>query len=227
MKCINVLIVEDDPMVMDIHKRFISSVEGFEILGEAHNGSDALKILKKKDIDLVILDIFMPELDGIETLKKIREGENDVDVILITAAQEGGIVKEVIRLGAFDYIIKPFTFERFKASLDSYKRYLKKMRNMAEEFSQEDVDDVFTRKDKNKVFLKLPKGLQDTTLKKIISYLKNSEKPLSADEVANLSGVSRVTARRYLEYLVATGRGVVQPKYQEVGRPINNYKLLN
>lgn len=227
MKCINVLIVEDDPMVMDIHKRFISTVEGFKVVGEANNGSDALIILEEKDIDLVILDIFMPKLDGIETLKKIRESESDVDVILITAAQEGNIIKEVIRFGAFDYIIKPFKFERFKAALDSYKKYLKKISNSSVEFSQEDVDAVLTRKNKEKDFISLPKGLQPFTLKKITNYLKNSEKPLSADEVANLSGVSRVTARRYLEYLVATGRAVIQPQYQEIGRPINNYILIS
>lgn len=214
-------------MVMDIHQRFTSTIEGFKVEGEAGNGSEALKILEEKDIDLVILDIFMPELDGIETLKKIREFQNDVDVILITAAQEGNIVKEVIRFGAFDYIIKPFKFERFKAALDSYKKYLEKISDSSAEFSQEDVDDVFTHKNKKKDFINLPKGLQSNTLKKITNYLKNSEKPLSADEVANLSGVSRVTARRYLEYLVATGRAVIQPQYQEIGRPINNYKLIS
>ncbi|NPV44434.1 MAG: response regulator [Firmicutes bacterium] len=226
LKSINVLIVEDDPMVMDIHKRFISSIEGFKIAGEAFKGSDALKIMEHKEVDLVILDIFMPELDGIETLKKIRENGDDVDVILITAASEGNIIKEVVRFGAFDYIIKPFKFERFKSALDSYKRVFEKMNCGSCEFSQEDIDNVFIPKSKKSMHNPLPKGLQTATLKNIVGYLKNSRVPLSADEVAGLSGVSRVTARRYLEYLIASGRAVVEPCYREVGRPVNKYRLM-
>ena len=100
MERINVLIVEDDPMVLDIHKRFISSIEGFQISGTARNGSMAIKALDNKAIDLVILDIYMPVLDGIEVLKRICQTGKDVDIILITAAQEGNTVKEVVRYGA-------------------------------------------------------------------------------------------------------------------------------
>lgn len=227
MKNINVLIVEDDPMVADIHKKFLLSMEGYKVIGVAYKGSDALELLETKTVDLVILDIFMPELDGLATLQKIREKRNDVDVILITAAQEGNIIKEVLRYGAFDYIVKPFKFARFKAALDSYQSLFQKINSNVDQFSQEDIDTIFVAKREKGQINHLPKGLQFATLERIINDLRNNQLPLSADEVASLSGVSRVTARRYLEYLVASGRAVIEPVYREVGRPINKYKLLD
>lgn len=222
---INVLIVEDDPMVADIHKRFVSALDGFKVVGEAKDGSEALKILKSQKVDLMILDIYMPKLDGIDTLKEIRRKQTDVDVILITAAQETDTLKDVIRFGAFDYIIKPFRFERFQAVMMSYKKYHNKMKNLSKDFSQADIDNVFIYKNKKNKLL-LPKGLQESTLKRVVKHLKNGKGPLSAAKLAEIIGISRVTARRYLEYLVTLGYAVVQPKYKKVGRPSNYYKLV-
>ncbi len=226
MEDIRILIVEDDPMVLDIHKKFISTIEGFKVIDTAPNGDIAIKILKKKDIDLIILDIYMPEIDGIEMLKRVRRAGKDIDIIMITAAQEGNIIKEVVRYGAFDYIIKPFKYERFKNALVAYQRHFETINRMKEEFSQRDVDNMFKQK-REEPKQWLPKGIQYKTLKSVINALNSNGNGLSAEEIARIVSISRVTARRYLEYLVSIGKAHVEPSYRDIGRPINKYNLFN
>jgi two-component system, CitB family, response regulator DctR len=222
---IKILIVEDDPMVREIHRKFITALEGFLLVGEAENGKEALEILLNKEVDLIIMDIFMPQLDGIKTLKAIRKTNQDVDVIVISAAQGGGVIKEAARLGAYDYLIKPFNFERFTYSLLAYKRYVETLKKDRSKFTQEEVDGVFQANREARI-QHLPKGLHPATLKKITHYLKEAQREMSSDEMATILGVSRVTARRYLEYLVSQGKVVMEPVYKETGRPVNKYRIL-
>jgi two-component system response regulator DctR len=186
----------------------------------------AIKALDNKAIDLVILDIYMPVLDGIEVLKRIRQTGKDVDIILITAAQEGNTVKEVVRYGAFDYIIKPFKYERFREALVAYQKHYKAINSVKNGFSQMDIDNMFKQR-REESRLRLPKGIQQKTLELVINILNRSNKSLSADEMAHMADISRVTARRYLEYLVSCNKAYIQPYYKDVGRPINKYRLLN
>jgi two-component system response regulator DctR len=225
MANIRILIVEDDPMVRDIHRKFISSLEGFSVAGEAGTGTEALALLEHRKANLLILDIFMPELDGIQTLRAIRKATWDVDIIVITAAQGGEIIKESARLGVFAYLIKPFTFERFAQTLKSYRQYFLKLGTETHTFSQADVDGIFFSGGKN-LPRHLPKGLQPATLEKVIYFLRESSEGVSSEELASFLGVSRVTARRYLEYLASAGRAVMEPVYREWGRPVNRYRLL-
>ncbi|MDN5319473.1 MAG: two-component system, CitB family, response regulator DctR [Thermovirga sp.] len=222
---IRIFIVEDDPMVADILKRFVSTMKSFVIVGCANNGEKALKDLQETAVDLVFLDIFMPEMNGLQLLKELRSREAPVDVIVISAAQEPDTINQVIRSGAFDYIIKPFLFERLKASLETYEEYRKKLLSGKETVSQEEVDKLLIlRRTKNASCL--PKGLNISTLKKVENLLEESPTPLSAEETARAIGISRVTARRYLEYLVDQGKAVVERNYGEIGRPINTYRSI-
>lgn len=225
LRDIRVLIVEDDPMVREIHRKFIMALEGFTLAGEVGDGAAALEFVKKTEVDLVILDIFMPQMDGIQTLRELRSSRHDLDVIVITAAQGGDIIKEASRLGAFDYQIKPFNFERFKHSLESYRKFFLKLRAAGNSFTQEDIDGVFHMAE-DSAPRHIPKGLSAVTLNKVVGHLKNKRDGISSEETAALLGVSRVTARRYLEYLVSTGKAVVEPEYRELGRPINKYRIL-
>jgi two-component system response regulator DctR len=225
MENIRILIVDEDPMVRDIYRRFISSLEGFVVVSEAVTGTEALALLRHKKVHLLILDIFMPELNGIQTLRAIRKEEWDVDVIIITAAQDGEIIKESARLGVFAYLIKPFTFERFAQTLKAYSQYFRKLDTQTHTFSQADVDGIFFSGDKI-LPRHLPKGLQPATLEKVISFLQSKNDGISSGELASYLGVSRVTARRYLEYLVSAGRVVMEPVYREWGRPVNRYRML-
>jgi two-component system, CitB family, response regulator DctR len=217
--------VEDDPMVREIHRKFIAALEGFTVAGEAVNGREALDILQKKDVDLVILDIFMPEMDGINTLRVLRNSRRDLDVIVITAAQGGDIIKEASRLGAYDYQVKPFNFERFKHSMESYRKFFTKIKAGDDAFSQAEIDGIFHAREEGSL-QQMPKGLQRSTLNKIVSYLQEKRDGISSEDAASVLGVSRVTARRYLEYLVSAGKAVVEPEYRELGRPINKYRIL-
>ena len=228
MSVIKVIIVEDDPMVSEIHSRFLNSLEGFSIAGIAANGKEALALLQQRAADLVILDVYMPELGGIETLRLIRETGRDLDIIMITAAQEGEVIKEASRLGVFAYLIKPFTYERFTHTLESYRHFYRKIKDKSEVFSQEEVDSVFKASEQGEQ-TDLPKGLHSATLKKTAAFMQASSakrEGVSATELGDFLGVSRVTARRYLEYLVSSGRAVVEPAYQQWGRPVNRYRLI-
>lgn len=222
---IRVIIVEDDPMVADIHRRFIASMPGFSIVGSASDGKKALQLIEKTPVDLVILDIFMPELNGIQALRAIRNREAGVDVIVVSAAQEIDTVNAVIRGGAFDYIVKPYVFERFQASLESYRQFRERISKGPKARTQEEIDGLYQlHSRRNKAHL--PKGLNALTLNKVEQLLEKRHCPLSAEETANSIGVSRVTARRYLEYIVARGDAVVERSYGDVGRPSNTYRLI-
>ncbi len=223
---ITVFIVEDDPMVLDIHRRFLLSVPGFRVVGTAGNGARALDFLSRTAVDLVILDIFMPEMDGLEVVERLRAVRKSVDVIIISAAHEAGVIKDVVRSGVFDYLVKPFTFERFRAALDAYRDLMRRVQNGQGEFSQEDIDGFFLIRNRKNIRATLPKGLNANMLGRIEELLRNADAPLSADEAATGAGISRVTARRYLEHLVATGKAEMERCYGEVGRPLNKYRLL-
>ncbi|MGB7606688.1 MAG: response regulator, partial [Lutisporaceae bacterium] len=121
---IKVLIVDDDPMVAELNRRYVKSVPGFEVAAVLFNGEDALELLKSKRIELLILDIYMPKLDGISLLEEMRKNLIKTDVILVTAAREANEIDKALKLGAVDYLIKPFDGERVKKSLNNYlKRY--------------------------------------------------------------------------------------------------------
>jgi response regulator of citrate/malate metabolism len=225
MTAVGVFIVEDDPMVLEIHRRFIESVPGFQVVGAAQDSQSALEGVQNTGAQLVILDIFMPEIDGLTLLRQLRQLTVPVDVIVVTAAQEASTVQEALWLGAVDYLIKPFRFERLRQALERYRNRCRQLMQLkTNELKQEDLDRILeTRPEANRP--DLPKGLQDKTLDLVIQVLKSrSPSSLSAREVAEMAGLSRITARRYLEYLLGLGLVIAEPEYGSVGRPLNRYR---
>ncbi|WP_366924002.1 response regulator [Metallumcola ferriviriculae] len=219
---VRTVIVEDDPMVMEVNRQYIENVDGFQIVGTAETGAEAIEIVKKIKPQLVILDIFLPDKDGLETLREIRQSNLPTDVILVTAVRDAETIRQVFRLGAVDYIVKPFKFERIKSALEAYKALLNKL-NKKESLSQEDIDQITTLKTQE-LSEELPKGLTEVTMKQVILYLFKQNESLSAEEVAEGIGLARVTARRYLDYLEKTGKVKLEVQYGSVGRPINRYR---
>ncbi len=130
MKMINVLILEDDPMVRDINSKFLFKIDGFHLAKAAANISEAQEYIKQSNVDLVLLDIYLPKENGIDFLKWLRRKEMEVDVILITADKTSNMVQEAFRYGAVDYLIKPFTFERFEEALTNYKQRYNKINDL-------------------------------------------------------------------------------------------------
>lgn len=118
---INVLVVEDDPMVAELNKSYLSMIDGFSLAGVINSGSAALDFMAKHDVSLLLLDVFMPGLDGLSLLKEVRKRYPSVDVIMVTAARGGDDIQTALRLGAIDYIVKPFVFERFQSALVNYR----------------------------------------------------------------------------------------------------------
>jgi two-component system response regulator DctR len=229
---IRVVVIEDDPMVQEINKNFIERVPFFRVVGMAANGAEGVSLVSRLQPDLVVMDVFMPVLDGVQTLTQMRAADEAVDVIVITAAKDKPTIQNMLRYGAMDYIIKPFQFERIQQSLENYRNFRNQL-NQAEIASQQEVDQLLFSKaagpGKRRELSKeaLPKGLHAVTLDQIVRQLAVQTEPLSAEDVAERVGIARVTARRYLDYLVKTGRVQLDVTYGGIGRPTNRYALVS
>ena len=220
---LKVILIEDDPMVREVHRQFIDRIEGFSIIGIASNGMEGLRLVKELKPDLAIIDLYMPYLGGLEMLRELRSEAYSIDVIAITAASDIETIHGVLQQGAVDYIMKPFTFDRIKKSLDNYKNYRVKL-GEKKALIQEELDQLlFIDRKEESERENLPKGLNTNTLTKITSFISQENEPVSAEEVAESIGMARVTARRYLDYLEKEGKVKIHIHYGGVGRPINRY----
>ncbi|MEH7501084.1 response regulator [Neobacillus drentensis] len=220
---LKVILIEDDPMVREVHRQFIDRIEGFSIIGIASNGMEGLRLIQDLRPDLAIIDLYMPYMGGLEMLRELRSGACSVDVIAITAASDIETIHGVLQQGAVDYIMKPFTFDRIKKSLDNYKNYRVKLREK-KTLLQEELDQLlFIDRKEQSEGESLPKGLNMNTLTKITKFISQENEPVSAEEVAENIGMARVTARRYLDYLEKEGKVKIHIHYGGIGRPINRY----
>ncbi|MEU8527200.1 MULTISPECIES: response regulator [Streptomyces] len=217
----NVLVVDDDFMVAKLHARYVSAVEGFSVVGVAHNGTDALRAARALRPDLVLLDIFLPDMDGIDVLRELRAAGLGMDALFITAARDAGTVRSALRAGALHYLIKPFNQAALREQL-LHVASLRARLDGLEEARQEDVDQIFgTRPPGSR---ELPKGLAAHTADLVEGILRAHPEGLSATECAEAGSLSRVSARRYLEYFAETGRAEVTLKYGGTGRPERRYR---
>ncbi|MED4878239.1 response regulator [Anoxybacillus geothermalis] len=220
-----VLLIEDDPMVQEVNRQMIEQVDGFTVVGLAGNGEEGLRLIDELHPDLAVIDIYMPQLDGLETLKEIRARGHEVDILAITAASDIETVRRVLQNGAFDYIVKPFKVERLRQALENYRTFRQSLAEK-QSLTQAELDALRqTTEHAVKPAAELPKGLNEVTLEKVIAYLRQHRFPVSAEEVAEGVGIARVTARRYLEYLEKTGQVILDVQYGGVGRPVNRYQL--
>ncbi len=229
MNDITMILVEDDPMVLAVNEGFIQKIGGFQILASARTGRQAIELIKALTPRLIVLDLYLPDLDGSEVLKAIRQNGLPTDVIMITAAQDVQTVQELLRLGVIDYIIKPFRFERLKHALEKYKLFFNKLTQG--EIAQEELDRLMNlsaaehKIGQTPTEEMLPKGLRSLTLQQILKFLAEKQDGVSAEEVAVGLGLARVTARRYLEYLEKTGHVRLESRYGTIGRPVNRYRV--
>jgi two-component system, CitB family, response regulator DctR len=223
MQPIRVIIVEDDPMVMEINAQFITKLSGFSLVGKAYNGKEAIILIEETHPELVLLDYFLPDVNGLSLLHTIREKNYPLDVILLTANRDPQHIQEVFRAGVVDYIVKPFHFDRFQTALEQYRQATLRFKENRP-FEQSDLDSLKGVQISIPKEEYLPKGLNDRTLQQILQFLEGKKAPLSSEEVAAGTGLARVTVRRYLEYLEKKGEIVMEIQYGSVGRPINKYR---
>jgi response regulator of citrate/malate metabolism len=225
MKSIRVLIVEDDFMVADINKAFTENVPGFEVAMVANTGRQALAWLESNSVDLVVLDVYLPDIHGLDLLKKLRKNDYPADFILITAAHDSPMIEESMRFGVFDYIIKPFDGERYTESLLGYKRRRESL-GAGRSLNQASVDQALSNRAAAKSGMTQAKGINPETMKKVKAAIENLDAEFGIDELSNALSISRITAHRYLESLVQCGVLGKEFRYSKVGRPAARYSLL-
>jgi len=220
---LTVLVVDDDFMVASIHTRFVERAEGFRVLGVAATGEAALAEIARLHPDLVLLDVHLPDISGIDVLRRLRGEGNDVGVMMVTAAREADTVRAAAAAGAAHYLVKPFEFDDLLARLQSFRQSHQALAGVATP-GQDDIDAVFAPLGRGREAL--PKGLSAETAAAVLATL-GSGREISATECADEVGVSRVSARRYLEHYVAQGRASVRLNYGGAGRPERRYRAAD
>ncbi|MCU1436184.1 MAG: hypothetical protein JWR71_2909 [Pseudarthrobacter sp.] len=232
MSDIRVLVVEDEPVASAAHAAYVGRMAGFTLAGTAPDGQSALRLLTElsasgEPVELVLLDMNLPDLHGLDIARRMRSAGILADIIAITAVREVAIVRSAVAIGVVQYLIKPFTYATFADKLTSYRLFRQQLtapesgarRTGA---SQSEVDQAFASL-RAPSELPMPKGLSVSTLDSVKEYLKQQSAPVSATEVMTALGMSRVTARRYLEYLADAGTVTRAPRYGTPGRPENEY----
>lgn len=218
-----VLIVEDDPMVAMINEQYIKRNKNFEIVGKCSDGSSALAFLENHEADLLILDVYMPKMNGFETLREIRNKQIPADAIMVTAANDRESLEEALHLGIVDYLVKPFTFDRFQMALEKYIAQNNALKDL-DTLSQKSIDRIIesSRKKGEELF---PKGIQESTLQLIADCLKENRGVwFTGDELAEKVGLTGVTVRRYMNYLAESGKIIGEMDYETGGRPCMRYQ---
>jgi response regulator of citrate/malate metabolism len=220
---IDVLVVDDDFMVSRIHRGFVERVPGFRVVGTAHTGREALAAARELRPDLVLLDLYLPDIFGLDVVAQLRAGGQDCDVLVISAAREADAVRGAVRQGVVNYLLKPFGFDDLRRRLEQYAAQRTGMA-ATEVHSQADVDRVLARATARATTAALPKGLSAETAQLVEHALRAAADTLSAAECADQTGISRVSARRYLEHLHDTARATVTLRYSAPGRPERRYR---
>ncbi len=224
---IKVAIAEDDFRVAEIHEKFLHKVDGVKLVGKARSGKETLTLVQSKKIDLILLDIYMPDMLGTDLIEKIKKMDQSIGIIMISAANEKPMIEKAIQLGIFDYIIKPVKMERFIAAVERFKQAKNKLEATLE-VEQSILDEYFgyqTVPQQTSSHKDTPKGIDPLTLEKVKKILTNYNTGMTAEEIGEKMGASRTTARRYVEYLISIGEGKAELEYGDVGRPERKYYL--
>jgi two-component system response regulator DctR len=214
-----VLIVEDDSVVASVYKRAIAGVARFEVVGVVARGEDVLAFLRRQPCDLLLLDLQLSGMNGVTLLQTLRSAGNPIEVIALTANRNADIVRTVIQRGAIDYLVKPFTIDRLRQALGLFLNRVSALGG--DQLDQEAVDRICASGRVSKRWL--PKGLTAEALIRVRDVLEDHGEPLSSSEVAASTGLARVTARRYLEYLVTTDEATCDSYPMGPGRPRKLY----
>jgi response regulator of citrate/malate metabolism len=220
---IRVLVVEDDPVAAEAHRQYVTRVAGFTVAGVVHSGADAIRFCEREAVDVVLLDFYLPDTHGLAVCRALRAAGNPADVIAVTSVRDLAVVKAAVSAGVVHYLLKPFTFASLREKLESYVRF---RRSSGQAADQADVDRTLAAL-RPAARGSLPKGISGPTLDAIVLALRAEHDGLPAGAVADATGVSRVTARRYLEYLADHGLADREPRYGQVGRPEVWYRAVS
>jgi two-component system CitB family response regulator len=218
-----VVVVDDDFRIAGIHAAYVDKVDGFETIAQAHTAAEAVRVVDLMRPDLMLLDLYLPDEHGLDLVARLRrERHPSVDVIVITAAKDAESVRAAMQGGALHYLLKPFSFPALRDKLLSYSQMRSRLEALSEP-DQRNVDRVFGA-------LRAPdqlagaKGRSLHTLEAVERLLASGGQEMSATEVAEMTGMSRATAQRYLSHLHEVGRVEIRLRYGSGGRPEHRYR---
>lgn len=228
---IGTLVVDDDYRVAEIHANYVSRVAGFAVVGQAHTAAAAGAALDRLRPDLVLLDLYLPDGNGLDLVRSLDANRSyRPDFLVITAARDVPTVRDAMRLGAVHYLVKPFGFGQLREKLDAYRDLHQRISSIgaASEADQEQVDGLYallrTPPPLNQGAL--PKRHSAPTMALVRDFVRRATDDVSAAEVAAELGISRPTAQRYLSYLARQGVVALQLRYGGPGRPEQRYRMV-
>jgi response regulator of citrate/malate metabolism len=222
---IRTVIVDDDFMAVSVHREFTERIPGFEVVGTASTGATALAMVAELRPDLVLLDVYLPDLNGVEVLRRVRAVPGlEVDVIAITSAKDVDVLRGAMHLGVAHYLVKPFTFETYRERLESFAVARRRLEHM-DEADQRNVDRVYGTL-RSAGVESLPKNISAPTLALVVRVLREAATGISAGDVASTVEISLGVARRYLRYLSDTGTVDYTLRYGAAGRPEHLYRWV-
>ena len=223
---IGVLIVDDDFMVAKVHAAFVAALDGFQVVGTATTGAAALAEVERLRPDLVLLDVYLPDMTGLDVLRRLRADGSAVDVVVISAARDVDSIRSALHGGVLHYLVKPFDRRTFEDRLRQYAALRGELAEL-DVAGQSDVDRVFGGSRSGAVAAPAtPKGIAPETLELVRQALAAAaDQGLSATECSQRTGLARVSARRYLEQLVAQQQADVRQRYGTAGRPERRFTL--
>jgi response regulator of citrate/malate metabolism len=217
---IRTLVVDDDFRVAEINAAYVERMPDFGVVAKSHTAAEAEKAIGDLQPDLVLLDLYLPDVHGLDLLRRIRALAAPPDVIVITAARDGDSIRAAIQLGAVHYLVKPFSFERLAEQLAAYRAMHTSVSRL-DEASQEDVDKIYALL---RPLSRAPKGTSEPTVGAVLQSLRDAGIALTAGELADRVGISRPTAQRYLTHLLNSGLLDRELQYGATGRPSHRYR---
>jgi response regulator of citrate/malate metabolism len=223
LKDLSVIIGESDPMLRSVYSDYVLNIPGFYLAGTAETGKELLKAMKALSPSLILMDLFLEGFGGLEGFRRARCRNRRVDFIFLSEGSPPEKVSAAVCMGAFDFLIKPFTLERFRKALLSYRDYNLGLSQRDTPWNQEDLDRFIAARRFFNPQTESPKGYQKNVIKGILALLSGYGSYMTSSEVGQHVGISRSTARRYLEFLVESGQLSYCLKYSKVGRPLKCY----
>jgi response regulator of citrate/malate metabolism len=220
---LDVLVVDDDYRVAAIHAAFVERVPGYRVIGQAHSAREALAIAREARPHLVLMDIYLPDQNGLDVVRLLLDEPDPPAVVVISAAREIASVRQAMQLGALHYLVKPFGFNALAERLVAYQGLRRRLAGLPDEAEQADVDELFGLL-RTPGLTRPPKGHSAPTLELVRNAVTASSGDVSAAEVAESVGISRATAQRYLSYLERHGVVKLHLRYGSTGRPEHRYR---
>ncbi len=221
---IRVLVVEDDPLAAKAHAVYVERVPGFEVVAVTHSGAEAVRLVGTVGVDLVLLDMNLPDLHGTDVVRALRARGDTTDVIAVTSARDLAVVRAAVAQGIVQYLLKPFAFAALRERLDRYREYRADLLRDGAAAGQDEVDRLLATARAVDAPAPAAKGMSSESLERVVASLREAAQPRSAAEVAQAVGLSRVSARRYLEHLVATRLAARSQRLGGTGRPEVEYR---